>query len=260
MTRYILDIVDMQHDFMIPGAALPVADADKIIAPTNRFFKSIKPGTFDAALVKYDTHFPGEYKLSPESQAFPDIHCAYGTKGWDQVVDLKLLARRMPVRHMLKNVFDMWGTNPTGVKDVKFASKAERNAYNGLFTIKRNPHDSKAGTPRDEWMTRNGVEKDGATVVICGVASDFCVMDAMKGYLERGVNVIVLTDLTRGIGADPARSATGEISDVCARNFASYEKSGQLRQMTSDAFIKMAQPSGPNADAADKPDLTGAKP
>lgn len=243
MTKYILDIVDMQRDFMIPGAALPVAGADQIIAPTNRFFKALKPGTFAAALVKYDTHFPGEYPHSPESAAFPDIHCAYGSKGWEAVVDLDALSRRVPLHHMLKNVFDMWGTNPTGVKDVTFASKAEKNAYDGLFTIKRNPHDPKPGVARDQWMADHGVTADNdTTVVICGVASDFCVMDAMKGYLERGIKLVVLTDLTRGIGADPSRSATGDINDVCARNFAAYEKSGLLTRMTSDEFLAKAQP------------------
>lgn len=260
MIKRLLDIVDDQDGFMIPNSDLPVTDADKIIPPTNSFLASLQPTDIDAALVKYDTHFPGEYPFSPESVPFPNIHCAYGTAGWQLAIDLDQINSDIPVFHMMKNEFDMWGSNPTGVDRDKivFSDQAEENAYNSLFTIKSDVHAAQPGASRDEWMTRN-IDPKETEVCVIGVASDFCVLDALKGYLARGYNVIVLEDLTKGLGVDPSRSPTGDIQDVCQRNLSEYQKSGQLRIMKSDEYLRYIRSAPAQAPTGPQPGGTEPK-
>ena len=72
------------------------------------------------------------------------------------------------------------------------------------------------------------------------MASDYCVHDAMLGYLKRGCRVTVLSDLVQGIGTDvPGRAATGQIEDVLKLPvFAPYVASGKLRLSSSDDYLK----------------------
>ena len=234
----ILHLVDPQNDFMLPGYALSVAGAERLIKPTNAFFAEVPQGAFRFALATYDTHFVGEYPLSPESEYFPNIHCSYGTDGWSLTVNLRALPNNLPIYYMTKNVFDMWGSNPTGVdpQNIAFSSPQERQAYQNLFHVTDDPLGLKPGTPRDSWLDQQGIGPD-TTVVVVGVASDYCVLDALKGYAARGCKMIVLSDLMQGIGGNPERSLSGMIEDVCAQHFAAQMASGRLLVMSSRAFI-----------------------
>ena len=99
MTR-ILDIVDMQGDFMSTSGKLYVPNSDVLVARTNDFFRALPKRAYDVALFKYDTHFDDEYKVSPENGPFPDIHCEYATPGWELVVDPSLLDNKTDVYYM----------------------------------------------------------------------------------------------------------------------------------------------------------------
>ena len=228
MVKRILDIVDMQNDFMNPQGALYVQGAEEVIPKANKFLQGIQKGDFDLALVKFDTHFTESYDKNPESEQFPP-HCIFDSWGWKMAVDLPQgLEKTLPVFTMTKNVFNMWAAKPD-IKDIKFTSKFNKRAYKNLFKI-----DGKA---RDRFMKAHKIGAD-TEVVMMGVASDYCVHDAMEGYLKRGAKVIVLSDLAKGIGTDaPGRSKTGEIEDVVKLDaFKPYVQSGQLVVMTSDEF------------------------
>ena len=86
MTRYVLGSVDFNRDFSISNGALYVPEAEGILPAAQDFLDGVKPGTFEFALVQYDTHFSGEYPHSPESVPFPSIHCEYDTWGWELLV------------------------------------------------------------------------------------------------------------------------------------------------------------------------------
>ena len=81
-------------------------------------------------------------------------------------------------------------------------------------------------------------------VTLIGVASDFCVDDAVLGYLKRGAEVEVVEDLVAGIGTPvPDRSATGNIRDVIQLpRFQPYVASGKLRLTTAENVLKGLQP------------------
>jgi nicotinamidase-related amidase len=57
-------------------------------------------------------------------------------------------------------------------------------------------------------------------IYIMGVAADFCVRDAIAGFLARGYNVKVLENLTRGIAR--------QMHQVAREDFANYLKTKQL--------------------------------
>ena len=151
--KKLLTIVDMQNDFVIPGMALPVPGADKIILPTNEFLAAAK---FDKTIATFDTHYKKSYAKSDEAKMFP-LHCVYGTKGWRLAINA---ADAIPV---LKGKFSVW--EKPGKMEAALA----------------------------------GFMPENTDVFVLGVASDFCVRYAIDGFLKRGYNVTIISDLCRGI-------------------------------------------------------------
>jgi len=234
--KRILDIVDDQIGFMVADSDLPVSGADKIIAPTNEFLKNIKKGDFDFVLIKQDTHFSGEYPINPESKIFPNIHCEYGTKAWKLAIKAELI-KDTPVYYMAKDRFDMW-SNDEARDDISFKNSEEEAAYDNLFNIGSDPLCRKIGIDRDEFLKNIGADTE---VVIIGVASDYCVHDAMLGYLKKGAKLTILTDLVRGIGTPVSgRALSGDIIDVVKLPcFKKYLDSGKISlQLSKDIFKK----------------------
>lgn len=239
MAKRILDIVDMQVDFMRVDGKLAVPGADALIARANDFFKALPQGAFDLALFKYDTHFADEYPQSPERQSFPNIHCEYGTEGWSLAVDDSALRGKMPLHYMTKNTFNMWENNPlSDAAKLKFANATEEKAYANLYHVGTDRQAVAPGVLRGEFMRAMG---DDVEVTLIGVASDFCVHDAILGYLERGATVNVVEDLVTGIGTPvPGRAASGHIRDVLQLPpFAPYVAQGKVRLVTAKDVLAL---------------------
>ena len=73
----------------------------------------------------------------------------------------------------------------------------------------------------------------GKNVYLAGVVSDVCVRLAMNGFLERGANVIILSDLCQGIQY--------QISDIIAREpYRPFIESGALKSITTAQFFRKA--------------------
>lgn len=243
----ILDIVDFQHGFVVEGSDLPVPNAEETIAPAQNFLDNLPRNAFAAALFKYDTHFSGEYAHSPESQSFPNIHCEWGTQGWQLLLDTTALNNKTTVYYMAKNTFDMWDKSPVDIEKITFKSDKERAVYENLYHFTQDPLCVKKGLHRSSFFENfkrlYGKFYREIEVVMFGHASDFCVHDAIKGYLDLGMNVVVLEDLCRGIGLgeaanDMGRAPTGHIRDVATLPIfkAAYE-SGRLRILTSEEYM-----------------------
>lgn len=225
MVKRILDIVDMQNDFMQPGGALYVPGAEKIIPRANQFLKGLKPKDFDLILLKFDTHFKESYDQNPEAKLFPP-HCIFNSKGWQLAIEMPpALPSKIPTYRMNKNVFDMWAKQP----DIKprFTDNFNSKAYKNLFTTSKWSGKLPV-VKRDDFMKKSGIGRD-TEVVMMGVASDYCVKDAILGYLKRGARVTVLSDMVRGISAD--------IKDVVQTDeLKAYTRTGQLRVMSSQHY------------------------
>ncbi|MGM0422755.1 MAG: isochorismatase family protein [Pseudomonadota bacterium] len=225
MVKRILDIVDMQNDFMQPDGALYVSGAEQIIPKANRFLAALQAKDFDLVLLKFDTHFSETYDQNPESKMFPP-HCLFNSKGWDLAIDLPAdLPAKIPTYRMNKNVFDMWAAQPD--LNSHFRNDFNARAYKNLFTAQRWPQEDPAAK-RDDFMDRFKIGKD-TEVVMMGVAADFCVKDAILGYLKRGARVTVLEDMVQGI-ADDIKAV------VQSEDLKKYTRTGQLRVTTSTQY------------------------
>ncbi|MBQ7303558.1 MAG: cysteine hydrolase family protein [Alphaproteobacteria bacterium] len=68
-------------------------------------------------------------------------------------------------------------------------------------------------------------------VYLCGVLSEVCVYQAMKGLLKRGANVIIIEDLCKGINA--------QVRDILEHSdFQAVKESGQLKSITMAQFFR----------------------
>jgi nicotinamidase/pyrazinamidase len=187
-------------------------------------------------LFKYDTHFLREYPFSPEAEIFPKPHCVYGTEGQTLAVEMGDLPSRLRVFYMNKNEFSMWGENPTAHSKIIFDSADERAVYRNLFCVTDSFNQTSPGIALEAWRAHNHISAQTGIVVV-GVASDYCVKQAIAGYLKRGHVVTVLTDLVAGIGGEHSEVRSGHINDVAAQLFGRALKTGKLKLMTSQHWL-----------------------
>lgn len=230
-TFKILDIVDIQNGFIAKDGNLSIEGAAELVSKIQTFVDNLPKDYYDLILVKYDTHIKGEYKLSEESKMFP-LHCEYGTKDWELVIDPKDLESRENCLFLVKNIFDMWGKG-TNVKkrDIDFQDEKEENLYNNLFNVFEDAKCEKPLAHRDELMNIIFDGSHNVEVDLLGVASDFCNRDAFEGYLARGATVNIIEDLTKGI--------VKETSEVIAEEkYNEYTDEKLLNITTTDILYK----------------------
>jgi len=181
--------VDSQIDFVMPWGALPVQGATKIIEPGIRFLANLDPTVYFASLWTFDTHTPTKYIGSPENLGDPKanqpgfpIHCDKNTPGWANVFNPLIMPEDIPLHILEKDVFNMW---------------ADPMAETIMFP----PLNGVGPEPFAQFLA-NLQDNDVDTVTMMGVAADFCVKDAITGFLARGFKVEVVEHLTAGIIRD----------------------------------------------------------
>lgn len=178
-------VVDTQYDFMLPDGILYVDRAEEIIVPINQYLGDLDPDTTAGVLFTFDTHVKERYEGSPESEMFP-LHCELGTKGHRNVINPDIIHEKIPVYDLQKEVFDMWSSR----EPVMFAMNSAAPSIDNFFFFNHEFH--------------------GCTIDIIGVALNFCVKQAVDGFLERGFKVRLHSTMTRGID-------TGKPGDLDAR-------------------------------------------
>jgi len=176
MTQFVI-VVDTQKDFMAPDGALTVSGADALVEPMQDWLQALTPEATAGVLFTFDTHEPAIYAGSAEAEVFP-LHCARGTDGWANLLDVAHLDPAIPAWRLEKGVFDMWAEDDLMIEDAR-ASRAEGVHRDHFF----------------EFLKTRGVE----TVTVIGVAADYCVRWAIEGLVARGFGVTVPEQLTRGI-------------------------------------------------------------
>jgi nicotinamidase/pyrazinamidase len=174
MSRFVI-VVDTQRDFIASDGALPVAGAEAIIQPMQRWLAALDSADIAGVLFTFDTHDLATYPASAEAALFP-IHCVRGTAGWQNMLDPAGIDAAIPRYTLEKGVFDMWAEPGRTMVRVGADEPVDRDAF---F----------AG------LRANGI--DAVTVV--GVAADYCVRWAVEGLVARGFRVTVPAALTRGI-------------------------------------------------------------
>jgi nicotinamidase/pyrazinamidase len=189
----ILVSIDTQVDFVMEYGKLPVPGAENIVVPGVKLLNTLDPQEFAAVIFTYDTHEAEEYNGSLENVGNPEtgapgfpIHCERNTPGWENVFNPSLIPEGIQFYELEKDVFDMWEKEETYLCEGRQAG---------------NSFPRKLYIDRDKFF-KYYIPVEVDTVVIIGVASDFCVLQALRGFVERGYKVEVVENVTAGIFRD----------------------------------------------------------
>ena len=198
-----LVIVDIQNDFCLNGA-LPVPDGDAVVAVANRLMRQFRP-----CVLTQDWHpvghmsFASTYGALPYTRIgkgqdtrilWPD-HCVAGSHGADFHPLLETARASIVLRK---------GSNP------------ELDSYSAFVES-----DGATHTGLDGWMKGLGLD----TIVVAGLATDYCVKATALDARSLGFNVIIARDGVRGVNAMPGDSdrVLGELEHAGCRILDSEE-------------------------------------
>ncbi|KQP68865.1 nicotinamidase [Methylobacterium sp. Leaf469] len=174
----ILLVVDVQVDFLARGA-LAVPDGDAVIAPINRLIDR-----FAHVVVTQDWHPPGHVSFAtshPGRAAFESVvlpygrqvlwpeHCVRGTAGAALAPGLRAERAELVVRK---------------------GHQSDVDSYSAFLEADRTTPTGLAGYLRERGFTR---------VVVCGLATDYCVGWTALDARAAGFEAVVVTDAVRGI-------------------------------------------------------------
>ena len=177
----LLLVVDVQVDFL-PGGALAVPDGDAVVGPINALQRR-----FAQVALTQDWHPPGHVsfasshagrapfesvRLADSEQVLWPEHCVQDTPGAAFAPDLDTTHAGFVVRK---------GLTP-GVDCYSAFLEADRARHTGLA----------------EALALRGIRR----VVLCGLATDFCVLWSALDGRAMGLDVLVVEDAVRGIDAD----------------------------------------------------------
>jgi len=182
--KTLLLIVDVQNDFC-SGGALAVNDADAIIPVINSLTSVFsEKGARVAATqdwhcdghISFASSHPGkkpgdiiDTPLVKDQVLWPD-HCVRGTKGADFHSSLE----SNPVTMVIRKGF-----------------RGDLDSYSAFFENDRN-------TPTG--LERNLRDLEIETVIICGIATDYCVFYSAMDCKNLGFNTVIADDAVRGVG------------------------------------------------------------
>lgn len=159
-----LVVVDVQRDFC-PGGALAVAGGDEVVPIINQLIKH-----FDHLVFTRDWHPADHCSFSPAPQyhdkSWP-VHCVAGSSGAAFVEGLDVPAHALIVDK---------------------GTAIDKEAYSGF-----------EGTTLAETLRGRGV----ASIVVCGLATDYCVKNTALDGLRHGFRVTVVQDACRGVDVPP---------------------------------------------------------
>ncbi len=173
-----LVIIDVQNDFC-PGGALAVKDGDLVVAPINgligRFRHVVATQDWHPAdHVSFASSWPGK-KLYETADVgglaqvlWPD-HCVQGSKGADFAPGLRVEGAGLVLRKGRRSGLD---------------------SYSALFE-----NDRSTRTGLDGWLEDLGIE----TLVLAGLATDYCVFFTAMDARELGYEVVLALDAVRGV-------------------------------------------------------------
>lgn len=176
-----LIIVDIQHDFL-PGGALAVPDGDSIIQTINRIQKD-----YDLVVATQDWH-PANH------QSFASQH---PDKSPFDVIDLAGLTQTLWPDHCIQDTrgADLVDSLETAKIEAIFRKGMDTNidSYSGFFD-----NGKRKATGLADYLRGRGV----TTVMVCGLAADYCVHYTAKDALQIGFKAGILDFATKAI--DPA--------------------------------------------------------
>lgn len=181
--------VDVQFDFMLPGGKLYVPGAEKLLPNIRRLTDAARRS--EVFLVSHGCfHTPND----PEFKIFPP-HCVKGTPGSELVAEaLADRVARVP-------------------NDAEAPLPENLSQYQQILLEKQtlNIFESRHA---DALVQRLGSD---AEFVVFGVVTEYCVSFAVKGLLERGRRVAVVTDAIETLKPEDGNRTISELERLGAR-------------------------------------------
>ncbi|MFP7569527.1 bifunctional nicotinamidase/pyrazinamidase [Marivita sp. S2033] len=184
-----LIVIDVQNDFC-PGGALAVAEGDTIIPGINALMQDS-----DAVIFTQDWHPADHSSFASQHEGrepyglidmpygpqvlWPD-HCVIGSYGAAFHADLDVDRAEMVIRKGFRRAID---------------------SYSAFF---ENDHTTPTGL--EGYLRTRGI----TSLVLAGLATDFCVAYSAIDAAKLGFDVTVRTDLSRGIDLDGSLAAASQ--------------------------------------------------
>ena len=181
--------VDVQRDFVLPGGNLYVPGAEKLLPNIRRLTDAARQGK--VLLASHgDFHTPND----PEFKIFPP-HCVKGTLGSELVPEaITENVARVPNEPEARVPEDLSKYQQILLEKQTLSIFESRHAEALL---------NKLGTR--------------AEFVVFGVVTEYCVSFAVKGLLERGRRVAVVTDAIETLKKEEGDKAVAEFVRLGAR-------------------------------------------
>ncbi|GAA5843644.1 hypothetical protein JCM11251_006394 [Rhodosporidiobolus azoricus] len=200
-----LILVDVQYDFLPPSGALAVATGDAILLPVYRVLEEGKWGLVVASQDYHPTghiSFASRHGLSPfsstqvslpasrggatmQQELWPD-HCVQGTRGCE-------------LEEGVQRRLDEMKSRGGKVETVQKGGDLDLDAYSA-FAIPLS-----AANQEESPLTRSLLDANLDTLVICGLATDFCVRATVLAALQAaeqaraGWRVLVVKEAIKGV-------------------------------------------------------------
>ena len=168
--RTALLVVDVQHDFADPVGSLYVGGAEEIVPIINR---EIASAVDAGALIVYtqDWHPETTPHFEKDGGVWP-VHCVHDTWGADFHADLRVVQGASAIR---KGVGGEDGYSAFSVRDPRSGESCETTLGSIL---------------RDHLIRR---------VVVCGLTTDYCVVETVSDARARHLEVDVVTSAIRAV-------------------------------------------------------------
>ncbi len=181
--------VDVQRDFVLPGGNLYVPGAEKLLPNIRRLTDAARQGK--VFLVSHgDFHTPDD----PEFKIFPP-HCVKGTPGAELVPEaITDKVARVPNDPQAKLPHDLSRYQQILLEKQTLSIFESRHA--------------------DELVKKLGNQ---AEFVVFGVVTEYCVSYAVKGLLQRGRRVAVVTDAIETLKKEEGDKTVAEFASLGAR-------------------------------------------
>jgi len=157
-------VIDMQVDFL-PGGALGVPKGDEVLGPINRLLRLFASQGLPIYASR-DWHPDNHCSFAARGGPWPP-HCVAGTPG-----------------AAFSNQLDL----PAGAIVVSKADTADLDAYSAFN-----------GTNLASHLRERGVRR----VVVCGLATDYCVLNTVIDARENGFEVLVVPEAMRAVDVAP---------------------------------------------------------
>jgi nicotinamidase/pyrazinamidase len=186
---YIFWEVDVQTDFMLPGAKLYVPGAEKLLPNIRKLTDAARRG--EVFLVSHGCFHTAN---DPEFEQFPP-HCLKGTPGADFVPEA-----------LADNFVRV--ENDANAKLPEDLSKYQQ------IILEKQTLDVFESRHADELVERLG---DTAEFVVFGVVTEYCVSLAVKGLLKRKRQVAVVRDAIESLAPEVGNKTLAELQSLGAK-------------------------------------------